>query len=421
MKIERWQVLRESDKEVYQIIKKEEERQRLNIELIASENYPSAAVLEAMGSVLNNKYAEGLPGARYYGGCEFVDEVEDLARERAKKLFGADHANVQPNSGSQANQAAFFALLEPGDKIMGLSLAHGGHLTHGSPVSMSGKWFNVVPYKLNEKTGILDYDEIEKLAVKEKPKLIIAGATAYPRIIDFKIFGEIAKKVGAYFVADIAHVAGLVAVGLHPTPVGHADVITSTTHKTLRGPRSGFIMSTAELAQKIDRAVFPGIQGGPLEHIIAAKAVCFGEALKPEFKEYGKQVIKNSKALAEELSLDDGIELVTGGTDNHLSVIDLRNKLVTGKEVQNALDRVRITVNKNAIPNDPQPMILTSGIRIGPAAVTTRGLKEDEMIKIAHWILEIINNLNDEAVAKRVRAEVEDMILRYPVPGGELK
>ncbi|KKR36158.1 MAG: Serine hydroxymethyltransferase, partial [candidate division CPR2 bacterium GW2011_GWC1_39_9] len=343
MKIERWQVLRESDKEVYQIIKKEEERQRLNIELIASENYPSAAVLEAMGSVLNNKYAEGLPGARYYGGCEFVDEVEDLARERAKKLFGADHANVQPNSGSQANQAAFFALLEPGDKIMGLSLAHGGHLTHGSPVSMSGKWFNVVPYKLNEKTGILDYDEIEKLAVKEKPKLIIAGATAYPRIIDFKIFGEIAKKVGAYFVADIAHVAGLVAVGLHPTPVGHADVITSTTHKTLRGPRSGFIMSTAELAQKIDRAVFPGIQGGPLEHIIAAKAVCFGEALKPEFKEYGKQVIKNSKALAEELSLDDGIELVTGGTDNHLSVIDLRNKLVTGKEVQNALDRVRIT------------------------------------------------------------------------------
>ncbi|KKQ94880.1 MAG: Serine hydroxymethyltransferase [candidate division CPR2 bacterium GW2011_GWC2_39_10] len=304
---------------------------------------------------------------------------------------------------------------------MGLSLAHGGHLTHGSPVSMSGKWFNVVPYKLNEKTGILDYDEIEKLAVKEKPKLIIAGATAYPRIIDFKIFGEIAKKVGAYFVADIAHVAGLVAVGLHPTPVGHADVITSTTHKTLRGPRSGFIMSTAELAQKIDRAVFPGIQGGPLEHIIAAKAVCFGEALKPEFKEYGKQVIKNSKALAEELSLDDGIELVTGGTDNHLSVIDLRNKLVTGKEVQNALDRVRITVNKNAIPNDPQPMILTSGIRIGPAAVTTRGLKEDEMIKIAHWILEIINNLNDEAVAKRVRAEVEDMILRYPVPGGELK
>lgn len=413
-------MIKDADREVFDAIKKEEERQRLNIELIAAENYTSAAVMEAMGSVLTNKYAEGLPGARYYGGCEFIDIVEDLARERVKKLFGAEHANVQPHSGANANLAVFFALLDPGDTVMGLNLAEGGHLTHGSPVNISGKWFNIVSYKVNPKNGLLDYDAIEELAIKEKPKLILAGASAYPRAIDFKKFGEIAKKVGAYFMVDMAHIAGLVAAGVHLSPVPYADVVTSTTHKTLRGPRGGFILCREELAKKIDKAVFPGTQGGPLEHIIAAKAVCFGEALKPEFKKYGEQVVKNASVLADELLKDEAMSLVTGGTDNHLMIVDLREKLITGKEVQNTLDRVRITVNKNAIPNDPQPPALTSGVRIGTPAITTRGLKEDEMKKIGRWILEVLNNPDDENMEKRIRREVEDMILKYPVPGGEL-
>ncbi|PIX99163.1 serine hydroxymethyltransferase, partial [bacterium (Candidatus Howlettbacteria) CG_4_10_14_3_um_filter_37_10] len=399
----------------------EEERQRLNIELIASENYTSAAVIEAMGSVLTNKYAEGLPGSRYYGGCEHVDIVESLAIDRVRKIFHAEHANVQSHSGAQANLAAFFALVAPGDKIMGQSLAHGGHLTHGSPVTISGRWFNSVMYEVSPDTGLIDYEKVEALAKKEKPKLIIAGASAYPRIIDFKRFSDIAKKVGAYLMVDMAHIAGLIAAGLHPSPVGFADVITSTTHKTMRGPRGGFILCNKDLATKIDKAVFPGIQGGPLMHVIAAKAVCFKEALDPKFKDYQKQVLKNARALAAELKKDDGIDLVTGGTDNHLLIVDLRGKVVTGKEIEGNLDRVRITVNKNMIPNDPQPASLTSGIRIGTPAITTRGLKEDEMRKIARWITEIINFPNNPEIEKNIRMQVEDLILRYPVPGGEIK
>jgi len=414
-------MLKQTDLEVYNAIKKEEERQRLNIELIASENYTSAAVIEAMGSVLTNKYAEGLPGSRYYGGCEHVDIVESLAIDRVRKIFHAEHANVQSHSGAQANLAAFFALVAPGDKIMGQSLAHGGHLTHGSPVTISGRWFNSVMYEVSPDTGLIDYEKVEALAKKEKPKLIIAGASAYPRIIDFKRFSDIAKKVGAYLMVDMAHIAGLIAAGLHPSPVGFADVITSTTHKTMRGPRGGFILCNKDLATKIDKAVFPGIQGGPLMHVIAAKAVCFKEALDPKFKDYQKQVLKNARALAAELKKDDGIDLVTGGTDNHLLIVDLRGKVVTGKEIEGNLDRVRITVNKNMIPNDPQPASLTSGIRIGTPAITTRGLKEDEMRKIARWITEIINFPNNPEIEKNIRMQVEDLILRYPVPGGEIK
>jgi len=414
-------MLKQTDLEVYNAIKKEEERQRLNIELIASENYTSAAVIEAMGSVLTNKYAEGLPGSRYYGGCEHVDIVESLAIDRVRKIFHAEHANVQSHSGAQANLAAFFALVAPGDKIMGQSLAHGGHLTHGSPVTISGRWFNSVMYEVSPDTGLIDYEKVEALAKKEKPKLIIAGASAYPRIIDFKRFSDIAKKVGAYLMVDMAHIAGLIAAGLHPSPVGFADVITSTTHKTMRGPRGGFILCNKDLATKIDKAVFPGIQGGPLMHVIAAKAVCFKEALDPKFKDYQKQVLKNARALAAELKKDDGIDLVTGGTDNHLLIVDLRGKVVTGKEIEGNLDRVRITVNKNMIPNDPQPACLTSGIRIGTPAITTRGLKEDEMRKIARWITEIINFPNNPEIEKNIRMQVEDLILRYPVPGGEIK
>ncbi|PJB06140.1 serine hydroxymethyltransferase [bacterium (Candidatus Howlettbacteria) CG_4_9_14_3_um_filter_37_10] len=418
----RWGImLKQTDLEVYNAIKKEEERQRLNIELIASENYTSAAVIEAMGSVLTNKYAEGLPGSRYYGGCEHVDIVESLAIDRVRKIFHAEHANVQSHSGAQANLAAFFALVAPGDKIMGQSLAHGGHLTHGSPVTISGRWFNSVMYEVSPDTGLIDYEKVEALAKKEKPKLIIAGASAYPRIIDFKRFSDIAKKVGAYLMVDMAHIAGLIAAGLHPSPVGFADVITSTTHKTMRGPRGGFILCNKDLATKIDKAVFPGIQGGPLMHVIAAKAVCFKEALDPKFKDYQKQVLKNARALAAELKKDDGIDLVTGGTDNHLLIVDLRGKVVTGKEIEGNLDRVRITVNKNMIPNDPQPASLTSGIRIGTPAITTRGLKEDEMRKIARWITEIINFPNNPEIEKNIRMQVEDLILRYPVPGGEIK
>lgn len=374
--------LSKSDAEVGEAMAKELARQKRNLELIASENIVSPEVMAAMGSVLTNKYAEGYPGKRYYGGCECVDIVEDIAIERAKKLFGAQYANVQAHSGAQANTAVYFALLEPGDTVLGMSLAHGGHLTHGSPVNMSGKYFNFVSYGLGDDETI-DYDKVEELAKENKPKLIVAGASAYPRIIDFKRLSEIAKSVGSYLMVDMAHIAGLVAAGCHPTPVGYADVVTTTTHKTLRGPRGGLILTNdEELAKKINKAIFPGIQGGPLMHVIAGKAVCFGEALKPEFKLYQQQVVKNAQALAKGL-VERGFNLVSGGTDNHLMLVDLRPFDITGKELEHRLDEVYITVNKNAIPNDPQKPFVTSGLRIGTPAVTTRGLKEEEMEKIA--------------------------------------
>ena len=367
-----------SDPEVGQAMAKELARQKRNLELIASENIVTPEVMAAMGSVLTNKYAEGYSGKRYYGGCECVDVVEDIAIERAKKLFGAEYANVQAHSGAQANTAVYFALLEPGDTVLGMSLAHGGHLTHGSPVNLSGKYFNFVSYGLGDDETI-DYDKVEALAKENKPKLIVAGASAYPRIIDFKRLSEIAKSVGAYLMVDMAHIAGLVAAGCHPSPIGYADVVTTTTHKTLRGPRGGLILTNdEELAKKINKAIFPGIQGGPLMHVIAGKAVCFGEALKPEFAEYQKNVVKNAQALAKGL-VERGFNLVSGGTDNHLMLVDLRPFDITGKELEHRLDEVYITVNKNAIPNDPQKPFVTSGLRIGTPAVTTRGLGTDEM------------------------------------------
>jgi len=377
--------VRQVDPEVAEAIELELNRQRNKIELIASENFVSEAVLEAMGTVLTNKYAEGYPGRRYYGGCEFVDIVENLARERAKKIFGAEHANVQPHSGAQANTAVYFAVLEPGDLIMGMDLSHGGHLTHGSPVSISGTYFNVVTYGVEEKTQRIDYDRVREIAKKHGPKIIVAGTSSYPRTIDFSVFGEIAREVGAYLMVDMAHIAGLVAAGLHPTPVPHAEFVTSTTHKTLRGPRGGLILCKEEYAKAVDKAVFPGIQGGPLMHIIAAKAVSFKEALQPEFKEYQKQIVSNAAALANALS-DRGFNLVTGGTDTHLVLVDLRNKGLTGKEAEERLDSVGITVNKNAIPFDPQKPFVTSGLRLGTPAVTTRGMKEPEMERIAEAI-----------------------------------
>ncbi|MBR4030747.1 MAG: serine hydroxymethyltransferase, partial [Clostridia bacterium] len=364
--------IKKQDLAVAEAIEAEANRQRNNIELIASENFVSEAVMEAMGSPLTNKYAEGYPGKRYYGGCEKVDIVEDLARERAKQIFGADHANVQPHSGAQANMAVYFAVLKPGDTILGMNLAHGGHLTHGSPVNMSGSYFNIVPYGVTEDTNTIDYDEVERLAVEHKPKLIVAGASAYPRVIDFKRFSEIAKKVGAYLMVDMAHIAGLVAAGLHPSPVPYADFVTTTTHKTLRGPRGGMILCKEEFAKQIDKAVFPGNQGGPLMHIIAAKAVCFGEALTEEFKAYQQQIIKNAAQLAKTLE-ENGIKMVSGGTDNHLILLDLTENGITGKELEARLDSVHITVNKNAIPFDKQSPFITSGIRIGAPAVTARG------------------------------------------------
>ena len=375
-----------TDSELAAAMSDELKRQRRNLELIASENIVSPAVMAAMGSVLTNKYAEGYPGKRYYGGCEYVDVVESIAIERAKKLFGANFANVQPHSGAQANTAVYFALLQPGDTVLGMSLAHGGHLTHGSPVNISGKYYNFVPYGLNENTGMLDYDEVEKLAKEHSPKLIVAGASAYPRKIDFERLSAIAKSVGAYFMVDMAHIAGLVAAGEHQSPVPYADIVTTTTHKTLRGPRGGMILTNdEELAKKINKAIFPGTQGGPLMHVIAAKAVCFGEALKPEFKEYGRQIVKNASVLANSL-LEKGFDLVSGGTDNHLMLVDLRPFNITGKDLETKLDEVYITVNKNAIPNDPQKPAFTSGVRIGTPAVTTRGLKEDDMKQIAECI-----------------------------------
>lgn len=394
--------LKAEDIQVYDAIMKELNRQRNKIELIASENFVSPSVMEAMGSYLTNKYAEGYPAHRYYGGCEYVDIVEDLARDRVKEIFGAEHANVQPHSGAQANMAVYAALLQPGDTVLGMNLSHGGHLTHGSKVNASGKLYNFIPYGLNEKNGRIDYDEVERLALEHKPKLILAGASAYPRIIDFKRFREIADKVGSYFMVDMAHIAGLVAAGLHPNPVEYADVVTSTTHKTLRGPRGGLILCKEKYAQAIDKAIFPGTQGGPLMHVIAAKAVCFKEALKPDFKTYQEQIIKNSAVLAEEL-LKLNFNLVSGGTDNHLILIDLRNKHITGKELETKLDDVGITVNKNAVPFDTEKPSITSGIRLGTPAVTTRGFKEDDMKEIAQLINMVVENKNTEEIKQRVK------------------
>jgi glycine hydroxymethyltransferase len=394
--------LKAEDIQVYDAIMKELNRQRNKIELIASENFVSPSVMEAMGSYLTNKYAEGYPAHRYYGGCEYVDIVEDLARDRVKEIFGAEHANVQPHSGAQANMAVYAALLQPGDTVLGMNLSHGGHLTHGSKVNASGKLYNFIPYGLNEKNGRIDYDEVERLALEHKPKLILAGASAYPRIIDFERFREIADKVGCYFMVDMAHIAGLVAAGLHPNPVEYADVVTSTTHKTLRGPRGGLILCKEKYAQVIDKAIFPGTQGGPLMHVIAAKAVCFKEALKPDFKTYQEQIIKNSAVLAEEL-LKLNFNLVSGGTDNHLILIDLRNKHITGKELETKLDDVGITVNKNAVPFDTEKPSITSGIRIGTPAVTTRGFKEDDMKEIAQLINMVVENKNTEEIKQRVK------------------
>ena len=400
------------DKEVHDACTLELNRQRENIELIASENVVSKAVLLAAGTVLTNKYAEGFPGKRYYGGCQYVDIVEDLARERAKKLFGAEHANVQPHCGASANLAVFFALLNPGDTVMGLNLAHGGHLSHGSPVNISGKYFNVVPYSVADDTEMLDYEEMRRIALECRPKLIVAGASAYSRTIDFAEIRKIADEVGAYYMVDMAHIAGLVAAGLHPSPVPYADVVTTTTHKTLRGPRGGLILCREELATKIDKAVFPGTQGGPLMHIIAAKAVAFGEAMTDEFKAYQKQIVLNAKALCKALT-DEGFRVVSGDTDNHLMLIDLRPFGVTGKEMEKRLDEVHITVNKNAIPNDPEKPFVTSGIRVGTPAVTTRGFKEEEMKMIARWMREVATDF--EANRDRITQEVTALCKKYPL------
>lgn len=403
--------LKETDEEIYESIMKELSRERNKIELIASENFVSDSVMEAMGSYMTNKYAEGYPAHRYYGGCECVDIAEDIARDRLKKLFGAEYANVQPHSGAQANMSVYFAVLNYGDTILGMNLSHGGHLTHGSPVNFSGKQYHFVPYGLNKETGKIDYDEVERLAIEHKPKLILAGASAYPRIIDFKRFREIADKVGAMFMVDMAHIAGLVAAGLHPNPVEYADFVTSTTHKTLRGPRGGIILCKEKYGKAIDKAVFPGVQGGPLMHVIAAKAVAFGEALKPEFNAYQAQIIKNAKVLAEELLTLD-FHLVSGGTDNHLILMDLRNKGITGKELETRLDEIGITVNKNAVPYDTEKPSITSGIRIGTPAVTTRGFKEEEMKEIAKLIDMTVSHYDQkEEIQKRVQKICE----KYPL------
>ena len=404
--------IKKADSEIADAIQAEMKRQNSHLELIASENWVSKAVMAAMGSPLTNKYAEGYPGKRYYGGCQCVDVVEDLARERAKKLFGCDYATVQPHSGAQANLAVFFAMLEPGDKVMGMNLDHGGHLTHGSPVNISGKYFNVVSYGVNDE-GVIDYDKVREIAVKEKPKMIIAGASAYARIIDFKKFREIADEVGAYLMVDMAHIAGLVAAGLHPSPIPYADVTTTTTHKTLRGPRGGLILCNQEAADKFNfnKAVFPGIQGGPLEHVIAGKAVCFKEALEPEFAEYQKQIIKNAQALSKGL-MDRGVKIVSGGTDNHLMLIDLRGEDVTGKELEKRLDAAHITCNKNTVPNDPRSPFVTSGVRLGTPAVTTRGLKEDDMDMIAECIALV---LQSEDNIEKVKGMVAELTAKYPL------
>jgi glycine hydroxymethyltransferase len=407
-------ILAKFDPEIAKAIDLEGQRQENKLELIASENFVSKAVMEAQGSVLTNKYAEGYPGKRYYGGCEYVDVVEQLAIDRVKQLFGAEHANVQPHSGAQANTAVYFAFLQPGDTILGMNLAHGGHLTHGSPVSISGKWFNIVPYGVDEKTHRINYDEVAELAAKHRPKMIVAGASAYSRIIDFERFGKIAREVGAMLMVDMAHIAGLVAAGLHPNPIGHADIVTTTTHKTLRGPRGGVIMCRAELAAKIDKAVFPGIQGGPLMHVIAAKAVAFKEALTEEFKQYQQQIVKNAATLASGL-LQAGFTLVSGGTDNHLLLVDLRPQNMTGKEAEKILDAVGVTVNKNAIPYDPTSPFITSGIRIGTAALTSRGMKEADMEIVAKIIAMVLTHPTDEAAKIQAISMIDELCKKHPL------
>ena len=405
----------ERDNVIFDAIEKELNRQRTKLELIASENIVSRQVLEAQGSVLTNKYAEGYPGKRYYGGCEFVDIVEQLAIDRAKKLFNCEYANVQPHSGAQANMAVFFALLTPGDTVMGMNLTDGGHLTHGSPVNMSGKYFKIVPYGVSRETEMIDYDELEKIALECQPKLILAGASAYARILDFERFAAIAKKVGAYFMVDMAHIAGLVAAGLHPDPMPYADVVTTTTHKTLRGPRGGMILCRdAEFGKQFNKAIFPGIQGGPLMHVIAAKAVALGEALQPAFKEYAAQIIKNAKVLADKLTAD-GFRIVSGGTDNHLMLVDLTSKNITGKDAQNILDEVNITANKNTIPFEPRSPFVTSGLRLGSPALTSRGFKENDMAEVADIIALVLDNPTDEDKKVQARERVAALCKKYPV------
>ena len=409
--------IKNADAEVYEAMKLELDRQRNNIELIASENFVSPAVMAAVGSHLTNKYAEGLPGKRYYGGCQCVGIVENLAIERCKQLFGCDHANVQPHSGAQANTAVYFALLNPGDTILGMNLSHGGHLTHGSPVNISGKYFHIVPYGVSREDERIDYDALEQIAVENKPKMIVAGASAYPRIIDFPRLREIADKVGAYLMVDIAHIAGLVAAGLHPSPVPYADIVTTTTHKTLRGPRGGVIMCKEQYAKAIDKAVFPGMQGGPLMHVIAGKAVAFKEALSPAFREYQKQVVKNAAAMADEFTRC-GVRLVSGGTDNHLMLVDLRDKGMTGKELEKMLDEVNITVNKNTIPFEETSPFITSGIRIGTPSITSRGFKEEDARQIARLISKII--AEKENAFDSVRAEVRKLCEKYPLYANDI-
>ncbi|MCS7203492.1 MAG: serine hydroxymethyltransferase [Thermodesulfovibrio sp.] len=410
----KFQSLKKVDPEIYSLIQMEKKRETEKILMIASENYASRAVMEAQGSFFTNKYAEGYPGRRYYGGCEYADEVERLAQERARQLFGAEHINVQPHSGTQANMAVYFAFLQPGDTIMGMSLSHGGHLSHGSPVNFTGKLYRTVFYGVNKDTGYIDMNEVRRLAHEYKPKIIITGASAYPRIIDFKEFSEIAKEVGAYLMADIAHIAGLVATGLHPSPVPYSDFVTTTTHKTLRGPRGGVVMCKAEYAKQIDKAVFPGIQGGPLVHVIAAKAVAFKEALSEDFKEYQKKVVRNAKALAEALKRR-GFKLISDGTDNHLVLVDLTNFNITGKQAEEALDKAGITVNKNTIPFDTKPPTVTSGIRIGTPCVTTRGMGEEEMEHIAEIIERVIKNINNDSIIKDMQKKVKALCKSFPI------
>ena len=406
--------LHEVDPEIAQALDLEVDRQARTLELIASENFVSEAVLEALGSVMTNKYAEGLPGKRYYGGCEFVDIAENLAIERAKKLFSAEHANVQAHSGSQANQAVYMTVLKPGATLLGMSLAHGGHLTHGHPLNFSGKMYKIVSYGVRKDTETVDYEELERLAQEHKPKLIVAGASAYPRLLDFERFAAIAKQSGALLMVDMAHIAGLIAAGLHPSPFPHADFVTTTTHKTLRGPRGGAVFCKAQYAEELDKIVFPGIQGGPLMHVLAAKAVCFREALQPQFREYQKQVVLNSRTLAKALAAY-GFRIVSGGTDTHLALVDVFSKKVTGKQAEKALENAAITVNKNVIPFDANPPVVASGIRVGTPAVTTRGLREPQMELIAHWITEVLHNVEDESVQQRIRSEVEALTEKFPL------
>jgi glycine hydroxymethyltransferase len=422
-----WENVKKTDPEIYDVILKEWERQEYGLELIASENFASLAVIEAMGSVLTNKYAEGYPGRRYYGGCEWVDVAEKLARDRAKELFNVKYANVQPHSGSQANMGAYFAVSEPGDTIMGMSLSHGGHLTHGASVNFSGRIYNVVPYGVNPETEVIDYDEVRDLALKHKPKIIVAGGSAYSRIIDFKKFREIADEVGAYLIVDMAHFAGLVAAGIYPNPAEYAHIVTSTTHKTLRGPRGGMILTNdKELYKAINKSIFPGIQGGPLMHVIAAKAVCFKEALTDEFKEYQKQVVKNAKTLAAELE-KRGLRIVSGGTDTHLMLVDLNPLNVTGKAAEIALGKCHITVNKNTIPNETRSPFIASGIRLGTPALTTRGMKESEMEEIAELIVDVLKHVKDEEgnvdeeIVEKTQKKVKDLCTRFPLYEGKIK